>query len=306
MDPKKRKTSQGECCQNVGVRLFKCGERRRQAREQQTLHEAEMKLAHEMKECTFFPQTNCACRLVLSRNDENSLSLYERGVRQQLRRQWSEEEGREQKALEELQGCTFHPAINAAPLPSPRALVHSTELEKASTMRELGDCCNCQPAKAEDVASSVLTMLQGWKGRRPIEQQTTMPLSFSTRDHGVYSLCTYADWPSSGACNKSVHRESSQPSLSSIAHGANKVSHVAPAVATGCSQESSFSTQKSWAHSAGLCRTAVMQDEAAAVQNRSSGKIQAQAAGDAQLVICMLEDWKAGRQAGGPALGAKG
>jgi len=322
VDPNKSKASQQHvsdaCCQNIGVRLFKCGERHRKAREQQMLHAAKMKLAHEMEECTFFPQTNCACRLVPSKNDESSLSLYERGVRQQLRRQRSEEEGRELKALKELQGCTFHPAINRVPAPSSHALVPWTSFEKSSTERMLGDSCNCELATAEDVASSVLTMLRGWKGQRlhetTIPQATTIqPCSvpcqmlqqhvsppFFFGAHSLHSLCTYFDGPSSGTCNKIVHRESLQPSISSVGRGANQVDDVFPAVATRHSQDSPFLTQQPCVHSSGVRQTAALQDEAAFVQNRSSGRIEAQA-GDAQMVICMLEEWKAGRHAGGQA-----
>jgi len=319
VDPRRCKTSQrrrasAESCQNVGVRLFTCGERRRRVREQHTLHAAEMKLAHEMKECTFFPQTNCACRPVLSKNDENSLSLYERGVRQKLRRQQGEEEGRELKALKELQGCTFHPAINVAPSLSSRALVPCSEFEKTSITRDLSNC-NDEHAEAEDVALSVLEMLQGWKGRRLNEQQMStsqtapvqpcsMPCQMLQRvppsSLSGYSLCTY-DGLSSGACNKSTHQESIQPFLSSVSNAANQVGYVAPGETTGCSQEPSFSTQRSWPRNAEIHGAAALQYEAAAVQTRSIRKIGAQAAGDAQMVICMLEDWKAAKQAGGQA-----
>jgi len=118
--------------------------------------------------------------------DESSLSLYERGIRQQLRRQQKIEEGAHERAQAELSECTFQPSIRAygkgrTPADDNALSLSVSRDEEPSWVESLrnSDETDRTPSSSsqpgpQSVASSVLRMLDSWKGNA---QQSGIPVS---------------------------------------------------------------------------------------------------------------------------------
>lgn len=183
-------------------RLFELSERQKLRHEQRMLLASEVKVAEEMKECTFRPQTNCARRAVAhddpasasSSVGESSLSLYERGLRWRQRRQQRLEEGAQERAEAELSHCTFRPDTrrgkkNAeAETPSrPAASVMSASgfAESVSGEASFRDA-GLTASFTQDLTATVLTMLDDWRSPAPsFSPPSRVPDQYRQQGHEV-------------------------------------------------------------------------------------------------------------------------
>jgi len=173
-----RPRSSGDGVANAGQRLYEQSERQKAFQEQRQILAGELKMAEEMRECTFQPQIerlNCDRRGHKSKSngttpiDESSLSLYERGLRARQRRQQMEETGVQKRTEVELRECTFHPTVRRK-----KGLARDTSFASqpspssgSASMCQDDVCIEADVSQANDVSSKVLTMLDDWRGRYP-------------------------------------------------------------------------------------------------------------------------------------------
>jgi len=167
-----------------GRRLFEQSERHRARHEQRKMLATELKIAEEMRECTFRPQTNSACRGVAvpsssSRASEASmdegLSLYERGILARARRKQRNEEGALDRAEAELSQCTFRPIIHRVAKSAPSQASQSVVLSASESPSEKDLAIadeSFRPSELsptsqqpQDLTTTVLSMLDDWKGQ---------------------------------------------------------------------------------------------------------------------------------------------
>jgi len=177
-----RSRSVGGNSSAAGRRLFEQSERLRARQEQRKVLASEVKMAEEMRECTFRPQTNrdrrvSSSRLSAAAVDESALSLYERGIRARNRREQQLEEGAQEREYAELSECTFRPAIhgsgrsvpqneNSSPQQAsfgPSAFSPHPETNAEESFGEVGSYSS--PQQPPDLTTTVLTMLDDWMGQ---------------------------------------------------------------------------------------------------------------------------------------------
>jgi len=180
---------------DAGQRLFEQSEKQRLRQQQQEVLAKELKVADELRECTFRPRINPGrrCGAAASKAEASGangqdakLSLYERGVRARLRREQRAEEGAQERAEAELSECTFHPVpyrSSKAAFATPQQSVASVRSSSASPCdhtnnSEPFDTSHFEEDKFDtsqsmisqqpaDVTSAVMTMLDDWR-REPV------------------------------------------------------------------------------------------------------------------------------------------
>mmetsp|Transcript_70961 Transcript_70961/g.123054 ORF Transcript_70961/g.123054 Transcript_70961/m.123054 type:complete len:715 (-) Transcript_70961:58-2202(-) len=161
----------------AGLRLYERCERQKELQEQRRSLAHEMKRAEEMRECSFRPRTNRGMRASAAHGDEN-ISLYDRGVRGQLRKRLLEEEGAAEKAEAELRECTFRPSIrrnrsfaahqdDSVASSCPRLYDSREEPSDRSQATVRRDEASLQQSvdEPQDLTSSVLALLHEWKAQ---------------------------------------------------------------------------------------------------------------------------------------------
>lgn len=159
----------------AGRQLYERCERQKELQEKRRSLANELKRSEEMRECTFRPRTNKVPR---GQGDEN-LSLYDRGVRGQLRKRLLEEEGAAEKAEAELRECTFRPAIRRGPaaVGIDDSAVSSCPRLCSSQEASRRDESSLQHAldEPQDLTNSVLVMLHDWKVQEAQHQAMSEP-----------------------------------------------------------------------------------------------------------------------------------